>query len=808
MSPRDTLALVAAALVSASCSVAAPTPAPVSCETNEDCDAGEVCSADQGGVCVKAELPPRKIVGIHIEEESKVFGDATFFLDLLAEDRAVRQVTSFPNRYRISKFNARDENGDLVRPGVRDTLNLGVSERGYFAALDAAEKMEPYETPLMDALITLSQGSRLGLSSNSRPKGGISYPPRDSETLELLAETITLAWPHHDDEDALSQLPLVATLSPTKPEEGMVSKRGVIYRLLRRSPPGDGADTYNIQLDTTLECHRRLDGALIMLPGPNSPEPGTVATSVRMRYSTPHATLSSVASPGGPELVQCFQDLCPAPAACIMDDELELMRCGCESDDHCNPGLACDVERGYCALDLTGRTAQNNIEALIDGDPFRSYLYTYCDDAVEEDRSLDLIITVTPSAESGLPELSFRASPEFEAATESSQTIAQLPGNLCLPNWPVAQPVEIPLGGAPVAIGERGVPIAQEYVCCDLSCLENDTPPSTPAECEPEAVVSFSGVFVRPGSEPGDDVDVWADNECLPLYSSAAPEQGDPNEVAFSRAASIECSSDGCTANLSRGPTDAPIAYSMRVEPKSNSVFRSRALDDVVLEEGLSSLEPLTLEYRVQLRGRVTPSDALCEAQVEDPMDGSSSCVIEREAQVVAERLRIAGDDDPVLAPYYYARDTFDRGKFVLAVNPGVYLVTAYPAIGSQGTASRIKVVDLRLDSTRVKYRDDGVPEATLADPIELDIGQLATIELDEFHKSTAANPVDLGSWTLGDPLEFEGVPLDLNDPNTCYKSGEGEAVGCVVRQLTNNNAKVLISQQRYVTFSTRSTAP
>ena len=84
----------------------------------------------------------------------------------------------------------------------------------------------------------------------------------------------------------------------------------------------------------------------------------------------------------------------------------------------------------------------------------------------------------------------------------------------------------------------------------------------------------------------------------------------------------------------------------------------------------------------------------------------------------------------------------------------------------------------------------------------------IATIELDEFHKSTAANPVDLGSWTLGDPLEFEGVPLDLNDPNTCYKSGEGEAVGCAVRQLTNNNAKVLISQQRYVTFSTRSTAP
>ncbi len=813
-------ALLCATSAGFACSVAAPTPAPVSCQTNEDCDSDEVCSADQGGVCVKAELPPRSIVGLRVEEEAQVFGDITFHVDLLGDDRGVRLVTSFPDRYRISKFNSRNDEGALQRPGVRDTVRLSALEIGYFTALEAAEDGEDYEAPLLDAGVQLSQESRLANEANVRPKSGsVAYPPRDPESLEPLAEVIELAWPHYDSSDPLSDRPLIAELRPLIKEGDEVNKRGLVYRLLERPPAPDegedepGADAYNIQIKTTSECHRRLDGNLIVLPGPNPP-PASLRTTVTMRYSTPHASASTIARPGGKDVTECLADLCPAPSACVMDEELELMRCGCEADEHCGPGQACDAERKYCALDLTGRSAtQGSVEAVAGGDPFRAYVYTYCDDAVEDDQVLDLIVRVKPvfdpeqgEVDSGLPVLQFRANPEFEAATPSSQTIAQLPRNLCLPNWPVAQQVDVPLVGAPVAIGERGIPISSEYVCCETSCLEEDTPPSPAVEtCAPTAKLSFSGLFVRPGSLPEDDVDIWEENECLPLYSSAAPEQGDPKQIGFTQRFDDACSGEGCSVRLSRGSGDDPIAYTMRVEPAPGSVFRSREVEDVVLEDGVASLEPLSLDYRVQLRGRVTLSDALCAAQPVEPdgMGTIGDCSIEREARVKAERIRVAGEDDAVLPPYVYQADTYESGNFVLPVNPGVYLVTAYPAVGSQGAASRIRVVDLRLKSTQVTFRDDGVPEAPLADPLELDVGQLATIELDEFHKSTVAYPVDLGSWARGNPLEFEGVPLDLNDTETCYSVQE-TPLGCEVRQLLNSNAKVLISQQRYVTFSTR----
>ncbi|MCA9689103.1 MAG: hypothetical protein R3A51_19930 [Nannocystaceae bacterium] len=793
MTWRARRALGLATLLPIACSKAAYAPEPASCVSDEDCNEGEVCATDQGSVCVLFVLPDPKVVGVHVVEESVVVGDARFFVDVIATDKAVREITSTPpDRFRVRTTNdATPDDGDYseYHPGVRDTIKIKVIERDHFAA-----KSSPDYEKILDADLFLSQSSRLSLFRDVRPeKGtGLRFPPRDPMTSEPTAEFVVFPWPHYATRDTGSGLPLIAELRPVIDDGAEFNKRGVVYRMLRREIVNDGepALEHTFAIGTVAQCHRRLQGSVTMLDGDYTVDIGSEAaiTSVQLDYGESLADISTVQ--GIDALLECTTD-CPAPSVCVDDADVGYKRCGCESDEHCASGLVCDVDAKRCALNLNGlRASRDTIAPALNGEPFGANIYTYCDRDVESDRKLRLILTATPDVTTGLPRLSYQTNVTFAEPMPPTKSDAQLPGDLCMPSWAPAQPVAVKLAGAPAdLIGER--------TCCSIECLQTDPAPA-PDSCTPAASISFTGTFVRPETwevlkNPNDN----APTPCLPLYSASDPDNDDPASVSFTRRFDSGCATDECT--LSRGTDEEPLTYSLRVEPKVGSVFRSAVYDDVTIGAEIAEIGPVALDYRVLVRGRVQPSSELCESTA-----GVSSCALSNPAQVLMERVRIESTDAPVLPPYEYETVTLSGGNFVLPVNPGVYLVTAYPALGSQGAPSRVQVLDLRLDSSMIVVNSKGVPVADLPFPLELDVGAQTTVELSGFDKSTIAYPVDLGCWATGDgTVSFEGLALDLNSPETCY-STRAEPIGCQSRRLVFGNTKIFINQEKFVTFSTR----
>src|SRR5690606_4055825 len=238
--------------------------------------------------------------------------------------------------------------------------------------------------------------------------------------------------------------------------------------------------------------------------------------------------------------------------------------------------------------------------------------------------------------------------------------------------------VELDLRGAPIPAAILGEG-ARNWSCCDTACLTGDDAVSSPVSCtaNSEYVLSASGEFTVP--EPAK----W-DDSCMELHGA-----DDEGTVRVTYPAVGTCMGGPCKILLSPGPVGGDGQdYRLRIEPQVGSLFRSTNLD---LRVGAGALvEPIQLDYRVMLYGDV--SVAGCSKSNSDGIDCSPP------AEVVAER--IIRDEDPatLVGPYYYTTSiSSPTGKYVLPLNPGVYLLTALPKVnasGGQTGPAPIQVID------------------------------------------------------------------------------------------------------------------
>jgi hypothetical protein len=449
----------------------------------------------------------------------------------------------------------------------------------------------------------------------------------------------------------------------------------------------------------------------------------------------------------------------------------------CDTDVDCPTSWACNDQAGTCGLNLMQVAAGSTIstEELLGGFA-PAWVYTYCEGMLAPIDPIyrEFEVTVTPPAESGLPTVLYALDQPF---VDNPTRWAQVQGKLCLPDWQPPQPVGFSITGDPVTLTESEL---GEYACCSTECLPSA---EVGVEPTPPPIVESCSAFSNARFETrwsNTDPELWVFADCVP--TAAYP---DGSNGGF--AAKGACEDGTCSVGLTPGHTDDPSRlYTITISQDEKSVFRSQRITRQIDPE-TTELEPFKLLPRVLLRGQVScVTDTKCVAT---------------NAVVWAERLRVDTDETEPPGPFFFEARVDVDGNFVLPVDPGVYVVTAFPAVGQLGGPAPFFVVDLREDSEEIETVD-GVPNAALAKPLELDDGILVRVALDGFPLSTGVTPLDMGSWKSQADFPAE---LDLNDPQTCYSSELGKRRGCAIRRLRPTDATISLLISERIQFTARS---
>lgn len=785
---------VAAALA---CSTVAAPRQDRYCVADDDCLSGQVCS---NNTCYESELPSETAIALDIRDDG--FFSAAFRVEILGTDHAVIKILDDPpNRYYVNL----SQNGD-DRPAMRDELELSLLE-----ARTQLAPGEEAEAPLV-ASVELQQASRFGRTPLTIT--GLQYPELDPKTMEVPEDPTPLVqpWPRYDPPELhedkplfYTELPLYIEITPQDdvadadepdPEQKLYS-RGIIHRqLMPRKQKGAGVQPFVVS--SVRECHRKITSRL-RFPGGAPPNAGDDKISISGRHAgrdddddpaTPIcdqgksqgqlATCSPATIVEQPNNMCETDNECAEPYRCYPDPVDGVDRCGCMLDADCPSGQICNVEHQLCALDLTDRTAiksitvKNSNDAVVD-----AWVYTYCDEDPTRDHSLELVISVNPDTHLGLPSLRYRGFVDF-LYSEFMAGVGAPMKFICLPTWDLPRKVALDLRGPPIAAAILG-DSARTWSCCDTACLTGAVAVSSPQSClVKEATIGASGEFTPP--EPAK----W-DDSCMDLHG--ADEHG---AVRVSYPGGT-CPADDkpCTIDLSPGPVGGDGQdYRLRIEPPVGSIFRSTSY---ALKVGAgTSLEPISLDYRVLLRGQVLDG---CSEGGQDDIECSAA------AEIVAER--IIRDEDPatLLGPFFYTTSTISgtEGEYVLPLNPGVYLLTALPklnASGSQTGPAPIRVIDLREGSSELTL-DPGTGVLLASAELVLAPGAVYNLELDNFALSSRVVPLDLSSWS---GLRFENKEIDLNAPGTCSLSE-----GCQIRRLRPGNSPARLSQEQFLRYVARS---
>jgi len=786
--------------------LAAPEPADI-CVSDEDCDraGGEICGA---GTCYASNLPARNEVALDLTAAS---ADGSFRLDIYGPDHAVERIDTRPTRYRVSL----DNKGELT--GVRDELLLTVLETYRFGN-------EVDEVPVR-ANLTPTQSSRLGVAT---PKAlPLRFDPFDENDQPLDPRpTIVLPWAHYDSNDKSPayaspqpepERPLLIAISADDgidPESKIDVQRGIVWRqIVREQQALSGSHAFTLQTDR--DCHRKLHGSALVV-GEGTPPPVSVAVELVHARRDPSDPICDPAPATGTPAVCSPQTLarvsaykpvpctaknqCPQLLGCYPTEADDGSRaCGCGSDAECPTGQICAIESRRCALDLaspdlgTGGLGLSATEAgvatSVEKSDFEAWIYTYCEDDLQGDREMEFVVRATPTspgddAPPPLPPLSFHTSVDF--VWQNGERPRGELNNMCFPAWAAPQPLAFDVSSAPQEL-YRGAD-DQPFVCCSPACLDlGKAAPAPPASCRLAATLTARTIFTP-------DPELWSAFSCMELDAAdtSVPAGSQRITYSFDRSA---CSEGACDIALSPGVDS--LEYELRVEPPAGSLIRSMIVPSQRIDPTTTSVALPQLEYRVLMRGKVTTDGC--------PAPSSDGPAIDcPRASILAERLRIP-DEEPALAPLFLTTSTIagSNGAFVLPLNPGVYLVTALPASGSPGGPADIRVVDLRLDSKLVDASGP-IPIADLSSPFALDVGRLVTFELEDFGRSSKAVPLDVGYWA-SKPLTFNGLPLNLNDPATCYGSLNR---GCQIRRLRLAGSFLSLTQESYIKYIARGGVP
>ncbi|NVB41693.1 hypothetical protein G6O69_27905 [Pseudenhygromyxa sp. WMMC2535] len=703
-------------------------------ECQDDADCGTgAVCSVEQGICVPEELPPRAALGFDIRE-----GDAR--IELLGCDPEVGTELG------SSELRILDSASILDKMSLSATLTRAVSacpgDCTGECDEDALTCIEP-----VSANLDLSASSRLGLTPLASSSELYDTNPDPPLSEGELPTPVDLDWPRY--QSAALEAHAVALLEVAPAESG---SRGSMYRAIA-DPLGD-----EVELDALAEqrCHRGIigdQGAVQVIGG----DPVGGAT-IEFVHEEAIASLSTVLGGSGP---------------------------ACDAETECPTGWACNLGAGSCALDLEGVTAGSTTSITAEEDPDAvggfapAWLYTYCEgiDASEEALNRQFLVRVTTPADTGLPNAVFSLDqPFFDPGSPGADRRVPIDKLLCLPDWRSPQTVTFEITGDPVELLTNDLGV---YSCCSTDCLpaeESDvdpTPPPSISSCE-----AFTQVRFETPWEPPDQFE-WALAGCTPTATNS-----DGSAGRYVREVN-ECPADEpCSVSLTPGHVDAEsIAYTVTIEQPQGSVFRSSS-QTIQLDAETADLGTFELQPRVLLRGRIVCAD------------GSVDCSVTN-AVFAAERLRDEDEDGDPPGPYYYQSRVDENGQFLMPVDPGLYVVTAYSAVGQPGGPAPFEILDLREGSAIVETTD-GVPTATIAKAFELDDGVLVRVLLRDFDASTTVTPLDRGSW-----MEQSDFAYDLNDPDTCY-SGEGKR-GCLIRRLRPSDAPFPLLLSKLFQFTTRS---
>lgn len=783
MAPGGLLLLLA-------CSTLAEVEQVTKCVSDKECDdkvPGQVCG---GGICYDASLPDRTAIGLDVLGNGV---ESNFRVELRGVDSSVLRIDRTPIRYSVSLDDRTLENNDVI-PGVRDHLQISLSETYRSGDKD--------RTVALAGDLSLSQNSRLGREAVTNNLLRVDLV--DPMTMQAVVDPkVVVPWARYEREDDGNDIPLLLAIDADDaldPDTNIQVNRGIVYRQLVR-PQLEGVDTHAFEMHTRRECHRKINGDVLLVDGSTPQNP--VDLSFRHARRDPEAGAICDPEPEtgtpavcSPQTIAALTSLpecitandCPRPYGCYPSGDSK--RCGCDSDDECPLGQVCELTSKRCALDLGDLVATKGITSAVtpEGNRYDAWFYTYCESDLEADREMDFVVSAAPRNIDGtgpapLPPLTYRTTIGF--TWDNGMPKAITPSRVCLPTWAPPQSLAFALSSPPQQLytDAKGRP----WVCCTSACLDSvaTTDPATPPDiCPLGAIITARTVFTR---EPL----AWKDATCMDLERNdpALPEGS--QRVTYGPLDRSSCTQAGTPCEISLSHGDSSLEYEIRIEPPVGSLVRSAILPPQLVDASTTSVAPVELEYRVLVRGQVRlPSG-------EEDCSDIVACL--PNAEVMAERLHLP-DEDPAttLGPYFFTAPTIpgSPGDFVLAVNPGVYLLTALPQSGSQGGPARIAVYDLRLGSPLVKTQGP-IPTADL-DPIELEPGKLVTIELDNFDRSSVAVPLDLSSWKG----QIPGYPdLDLNAPDTCYGT---TGRGCQIRRMRTGKSGLSPTQEQFVKYLTR----
>lgn len=704
--------------VATGCSTLAPPPSEQECATNDDCPGEQFCDLAQGGRCIDPSAPRQASLALAMI-------DGEFRAEFYGCDAEVRpSANSFELRVRRNEFER-----ELALAADMERATVSCNE---FSGCPGSQCVggttciRPWHSE-----ISASRMSRLGLSELSSPTKVYGEPVEDDPEVDADETPELFFWASYAEEDPVAGAPVVFVADPASGTEASVFRAAI--------EPVDA----DFPITTAFECHRVLVGSAQVL----ETETPIAGAQVTMRYGEPIAAPETVLPEGA------------APP--------------CDTDDECDAPLRCNLDRQTCGLDLEGELAGTDESG--ENGTFGVWVYTYCQDAQVSD--LDLTARLTPSLESGLPQINYRYAQGFNPVG-IGEPVPDDPveGTMCVPDWPAAQSIEFTAQAPPVSLFPE-LEAGQGWSCCDLGCLPGsgmlDTPPVVPEACTTNEQIRFEA------SVPAPDIDEWDGAGCLPY-----DEDEDGSIGRFTRSATCAGESGLCEARLVPGSEEAR-EYQVTITQPVGSVFRSQRLT-VELDPADPSIDTMDYAPRTILSGQVA-----CDEGLEDCAPSGAS--------IVAERLR--EDGETALAPFIFSTRSLVDGSFVLPVNPGRYIVTALPS-SQQGTGSGpapYYIVDARIEASGVVF-ENGAPRREL-DPIVLQSGQTVRVRATGFPFGARLIPYDVGSWKAQGPdSDTPEIDVDLTDPQTCYGSN-----GCLIRRLADLDSNgVPVLQGGQSQFTTR----
>lgn len=532
---------IAGLLMLACSTVARPEPS-TGCESDDDCASDEVCSLDQGGVCLSRDAPPRAYLAFQIEEQGVV-------AELKACDE---DLVRFDENNLLLEVR-RDHVYQTLDFHVRETMRGGECDPWGACGVYTCDEDRDLCVGVLESNVGLRQASRIGLSEQTNSK---AYPVLDAEDMPL-EDAVSFGWGYPGQYDAP---PIVLDVTP-----GDASRA----RVRRALGPDSKVQEQEFTAEAQFACHRNLVGNVRRLGG--TPILGAVASVVFAEPVASPATIQGAAAPA------------------------------CAGDDECPTGLVCNPDLGSCGLDLTGYAAGEASTA--DNGTFSAWVYTYCDDVAVTSR--DFAVVVSPPEITGLPAVRYAISPEFDLpqSVEGFPTISvpstELDGDLCLPDWPEPETVSLEIGASPITLltTDNGVP----WRCCDAGCLPagaplGDVPPEAPERCLDTEQIRISTPV------PAPDADEWASAGCDVLLED---ESGNVGEyVRFVNQES--CVDSLCTVELppDQDGEDAR-EFRVDILTPRTSVFRSQSVFVGIDADTKSLAKSLNFSPRTLLRGEI-----------------------------------------------------------------------------------------------------------------------------------------------------------------------------------------------------------